>query len=101
MSDTPMTLDDVKVKFGVDPERVGRRYRGWWIVDHVDEEEDEGNAEIGYLCVKTRDGGGNPVDPEAFRVGDCVGSACDGFDCTYRYYYYRPLPVPEQEKEHG
>lgn len=86
-----MTLDEVIATFGVNPGTVGNRPRGWWIIDKVEDEEEQGNAQIGDLCVKTRDGGSNPIDPEAFRKGHCVGSSCDGFDYTYRYYYYRPL----------
>lgn len=88
-----MTIDEVKAKFGIDPDNTGNRPRGWWIVDKIDEEEEYGNAQIGDLCVKTRDGGSNPISPEAFKVGNCVGSSCDGFDGTYRYYYYRALPA--------
>lgn len=89
-----MTREEVIAKFGVDPEAVGFRPRGWWIVETIDGEEIAGSAQIGDLCVKTRDGGSNPVDPGAFKLGHCVGSSEDGFDCTYRYYYYRALPEP-------
>lgn len=82
-------------KFGVNPTTIGNRHRGWWIVDKVDEEEEHGNAMAGDLCVKARDGASNPIDPDAFRVGKCVGSAQDGFDCTYRYYYYRALDAEQ------
>lgn len=86
-----ITKEEVIAKYGVDPNSVGHRPRGWWIVAEVDSEEEQGNAQVGDLCVKTRDGGSNPIDPEAFRVGRCVGSSQDGFDVTYRYYYYRAL----------
>lgn len=86
-----MTKDEVIAKFGVDPDAVGNRPRGWWIVQEIDSEEEQGNAQVGDLCVKTRDGASNPIDPHAFRVGYCVGSSEDGFDCTYRYYYYRAI----------
>jgi len=89
MSD--ITLEQVIEKFGVNPETVGNRPRGWWILTEIDSEEENGNAEIGDLCVKTRDGASNPIDPQAFKIGNCVGSSEDGFDCTYRYYYYRAL----------
>lgn len=84
-----MTKEEVIAAFGVDPDTVGLRPRGWWILDKIDDEEEYGNAQIGDLCVKTRDGGSNPIDPIAFTVGNYVGSSQDGFDCTYRYYYYR------------
>ena len=90
-----MTKDEVLAKFGVDPDVIGNRPRGWWIVDTVDSEEEYANARVGDLCVKTRDGASNPIDPLAFRVGNCVGSSEDGFDCTYRYYYYRELESPQ------
>ncbi len=85
------TREEAIEAFGFDPATVGCRHRGWWIVDEVGFEEECGNAQIGDLCVKARDGGSNPIDTNAFRVGKCVGSSTDGFDCTYRYYYYRPL----------
>lgn len=93
-----MELDEAIAKFGFDPRTVGNRHRGWWIVAEIDSEEEQGNAQIGDLCVKARDGASNPIDPDAFRVGKCVGSSQDGFDCTYRYYYYRPLDVGTADK---
>jgi hypothetical protein len=84
-----MTKEEAIAAFGVDPESVGNRPRGWWIVEKIEEEEEQGNAQVGDLCVKTRDGASNPIDPNAFKVGNCVGSSEDGFDCTYRYYFYR------------
>lgn len=87
----PISLDQVRGQFGLDPETIGLRHRGWWIVAEVEDEEKQGNAKVGYLCVIARDGGGNPVDVEAFRHPNCVGSATDGFDYTFRYYYFRPL----------
>ena len=93
MNDT-MTIEQVIERFGVNPEHVGHRPRGWWIIDNVEDEEQCGNASIGDLCVKTRDGASNPIDPDAFKVGNCVGSSEDGFDPTYRYYYYSPLTPP-------
>ncbi len=86
-----MDKNEVIERFGVDPDNIGNRPRGWWIVAKVEEEEESGNAQVGDLCVKTRDGGGNPIDPDAFKVGNCVGSSEDGYDSTYRYYYYRAL----------
>lgn len=85
------TVDDVIKRFGFDPTRIGLRHRSWWIVSEIEDEEERGGAQIGDLCVKARDGGLNPIDTNAFRSGNCVGSACDGFDQTYRYYYYRAL----------
>lgn len=84
-----MELEDVIRTFGVNPTQIGNRPRGWWIVEQIDSEEEYGNAEVGDLCVKTRDGASNPIDPSAFMKGNCVGSSEDMFDPTYRYYYYR------------
>ena len=64
-----MTLNEVLERFGVNPDAVGNRPRGWWIVDKVEDEEENGNAQVGDLCVKTRDGASNPIDPNAFKVG--------------------------------
>ena len=86
-----MNSEEVIEKYGVNPSEVGNRFRSWWIVEVIEEEEALGNAQIGDLCVRTRDGGSNPIDPEAFRMGNCVGSSEDGFYCTYRNYYYRPI----------
>lgn len=84
-----MDKNEVVAMFGVDPDCVGNRPRGWWIVDSLDSEEENAGAQVGDLCVKTRDGASNPISVEAFKVGNCIGSSEDGFDCTYRYYYYR------------
>ena len=86
-----MDKEEIIKKYGVDPDIVGNRPRSYWIVSKVEHEEECGNAVIGDLCVQTRDGGSNPIDPEAFKMGNCVGSSEDGFDCTYRYYYYRAI----------
>ena len=86
-----MTKEEAIAKYGIDPETIGLRHRGWWIVGKIEDEEEQGNAQLGDLCVKARDGGSNQVDVNAFRVGQCVGSSQDGFDCTYRYYFYRAI----------
>ena len=79
-----MTNEEILKVFGVNPEQIGLRYRGHWIIDEVQEEEVYGNADIGYLCVKSRDGGSNPMDINAIKIPNCVGTSEDGFDCTYR-----------------
>jgi len=89
-----MTKQEIIDKFGIDPETIGLRPRCWWIVEEIQEEEESANAQLGDLCVKARDGGGNPIDPNAFKVGNCVGSAEDEFDRTYRFYYYRAKGLP-------
>lgn len=86
-----MDRDEVIEKFGINPDATGNRPRGWWIVDEIDDEESSGNAQKGYLCIKTRDGGSNPICMDALQKPNCVGSSEDGFDSTYRYYYYKPL----------
>ena len=83
--------------FGFDPEQVGLRNRGWWIVDGIGEREETAGAQVGDLCVYTRDGASNPPDPEAFRKENYRGTAQDDFDCTFRYYYFKPLsPNPRR-----
>ena len=89
-----MDVEEVKKVFSVDPRTIGLRHRGWWIIEKVEDEEERGHAQVGDLCVKARDGASNEMDIDAFRVGNCVGTAEDGFDSTYRYYYYRRI-TPE------
>ena len=86
-----MTKEEMIAKFGIDPEQTGNRPRSSWIVERIDDEEEQGNAQIGFLCVKTRDGSANPICMEALQKPNCVGTAEDGFDRTYRYYYFKPL----------
>jgi len=84
--------DDVIERFGVDPDLVGNRKRGWWIVYKIEDEEEDAEAKIGDLCVKARDGGNNPIDEAATKHVNYIGTAEDVFDWTFRYYYYRELP---------
>lgn len=86
-----MEKQEIIKTFGVDPDQIGNRPRGYWVVEKVEDEEASVNAKIGDLCVKTRDGGSNPIDTEALKKENCVGSSTDGFDCTYRYYYYKAI----------
>ena len=86
-----LSIPAVEIKFGFDPNTIGLRFRGWWIVDTIEEEEELGNAQIGYLCVKARDGAYNRVDAKACQHPNFVGTSEGGFDRTYRYYYYKPL----------
>lgn len=88
-----LKIEKIIEKFGVNPETIGLKHRGYWIVTEVEEEEEYGNAKIGYLCVKTRDGGSNPMDMNVLKIPNCVGTSEDGFDCTYRYYYFEPKPI--------
>ncbi len=86
-----ITKEDIIKLFGFNPEQVGLRHRGFWIVDKVEYEESEAGATTGDLCIKARDGGGNPPDCNAGKYGNYIGTSCDRFDETYRYYFYRPL----------
>lgn len=86
-------LEDVKAKFGLDPDDVGNRPRGWWIVDTIEDEEESAKVKVGDLCIKTRDGGSNTPDLTAGVYPNYRGTSEDGFDCTYRYYYYSPIAM--------
>lgn len=83
-----MTREEAIQRYGVDPEAVGVRYRGWWIITEVEDEEVIAGATVGDLCVKTRDGS-DAVDVAAVDAPTYVGSVLDSFDPTYRYYYFR------------
>lgn len=86
-----MTKEEVKEQFGFNPETIGIRYRGWWIVEQIETEEKTLDVQYGDLCIKSRDGAGNPIDLSAERYGHYLGSIEDGFDTTYRYYFYRKI----------
>lgn len=60
------------------------------ITKHKERECRTATARV-LVCVKARDGGCNTPDVNAGSYGDYVGTACDGFDVTYRYYYYHPV----------
>ncbi|HEY8341535.1 MAG TPA: hypothetical protein VIK75_00795 [Calditerricola sp.] len=85
-----MTREEAKARFGFDPEEIGVRHRGWWIVERIEDEEQYAGAQIGDLCVKTRDG--EYLDDEALKKPNYRGVAWDTFDPTYVYYYFSPLP---------
>lgn len=99
MAKKALDKDEVFEKFGFQPNAVGLRNRGWWIVEKIEDEESAGGASIGDLCVKARDGASNPMDMHAFKIPNCVGTAEDGFDCTYRYYYFSPLTVEQKAEQ--
>lgn len=86
-----MTKQEAIEKFGFDPESIGLRHRAWYIVEKIEDEEESGNAQIGYLAVRARDGASNKVDAAACRYSNFVGTSENGFDSTYRYYFYSPL----------
>ena len=84
-------IEKIKKEFGFNPTEVGNRHRGFWIIEEVEYEEAMGGAKKGDLCIKSRDGGSNPPDCNAGSYGNYIGTTEDGFDITYRYYYYRVL----------
>ena len=85
-----MNKEEIVKKFGFDPEEVGLRHRSYWIIEELDEDDKAIGANVGDLCIRARDGGDNPQDYSAEEYGDYIGSS-EGWDITYRYYYYRPI----------
>lgn len=73
--------------YGFDPRKVGLRPRGF-------------GEEDGELVICARDGGGNEPDCNAGSFGNYLGSECDDFDCTYRYYRYSPIKDNPKDKSH-
>lgn len=97
-----MTEGEIMSKFGVKPTHIGIRYRGHCIVAMIEEEEQSAGAQVGDLCVRTRDGGSNPIDMGTLKIENCIGTAQDEEDHTYRYYYFRERslrPIMEQKRE--
>lgn len=86
-------IEAIQSEYGVNPESIGLRHRGWWIVDDVDIEEEQAGAQLGDLCVKARDGASNPLDTDALKAGRFVGTSQSAFDTTYRFYFFRKLNV--------
>ncbi len=80
-------------QFGIDPKSIGARYREHGIVESIDSEEACAGAEIGDLIVRTRDNGIDYIDTDALALPNYRGTSTDSFDCTYRYYYFSPLPA--------
>jgi len=75
--------------YGFNPFHIGLRNRGFWVVEEIEREEDIAGAKVGDLCVKTRDGGDNPEDDSVYKISNFVGTSCDSFDPTFRYYYFK------------
>lgn len=92
-----MTDIDYEKTFGFNPTSIGNRYRHHHLIGKPDYDDELAGAKEGYLCVRARDGASNPIDPDACRYPNFVGTAEDGFDATYRYYYYRPLTDADRE----
>lgn len=90
-----MDIKEAIKQFGFDPTSIGMRHRGWWIVDTVDSDEDILGIKKGYLCIEARDGASNEIDPDAFKQPNYVTSMEDWGDCTFRYYYYKPIAEGE------
>lgn len=84
-----VTREEARARFGFDPEEIGVRHRGWWIVERIEEEEECAGAQIGDLCVKARDG--EELSEEARSKPNYRGVAWDSVDPTYVYYYFAPL----------
>jgi len=82
-------IEEIKATYGIDPNSIGNRNRGFFIVKEIEYEEELAGAVVGDLAIKTRDGGSNPIDVDSIKLGNCIGTAEDSFDRTYRYYYYR------------
>ena len=82
-----MNVEQVIKNFGVDPEQIGSRNRGWFIIETPDEIEFSIGVEKGYLCVKTRD----CEFVDEINVPNFIGTVRDSFDQTYVYYYFKPL----------
>ena len=84
-----MNKEDVIKIYGINPEKIGKRNCYWMVVDKIEEKEKNAGAKIGDLCIRTREGSHNPIDKEALKIENFVGTSLDFFSWTYRYYYYR------------
>lgn len=88
MRDIKIRIKEAKRIFGIDPTTIGIRHRGFWISEEDD--EDSKYDKKGYLGVKARDGAANEPDCTVGKYPNYVGTECDDFDPTYRYYYFKP-----------
>lgn len=88
---------DYEKTFGFRPESIGNRYRHHWVITEPDEDDERAGAKAGCLCVRARDGASNPVDAEACKHPNFIGTVEDDFDHTFRYYYYRTLTDADRE----
>ena len=84
-----ITKEEVIKRYGLNPEDIGLRHRGWWVVDELDFDDEYYGVEIGDLCVEARDGDEPDMDVGKYENYRC--SYCDPFDRTYRYYFFKPL----------
>jgi len=98
--ETPSDIDEqiewATACYGFDPRIIGVRHRGFWEVPEIEDDEERTGAQIGDLCVKTRDPGGGSFDTEAQQRPTYRGMAIDSWDTMYCYYYFRPLEEASQ-----
>ncbi len=79
-------------KYGIQNiDAIGNRPRGHWILNEPDDEWPE--IPFGTLVVKTRDGASNPMCFNTIKHPNCFDTKEDSFDCTYRYYFFKPNEV--------
>ncbi len=91
MEESNMDKKESLKTFGFDPNSVGIRNRGYNIVKELDELDESVGANIGDLCVHTRDSGIDCFDNEAMKRDNYLGLINDTGDSTYTYYYFKPL----------
>lgn len=84
-----MNKEKVIKEFGLIPETIGNKYKKFFIIEVIEEEEEIIVADIGDLCIKTKDG--NNTDKNAVKFNNFVGMVNDYIDPSILYYYYRPL----------
>lgn len=99
--DVAMTAEEALAAFGVNPEHVGYRNRGWRVIGpEVDwEEAAYAGASPGDLAVDTRDGADNEYDDGYDGLPNFLGSLEDSGDRTYRTYFFAPLSRTEGNAE--
>lgn len=88
-----MDKEAIRIRYGIDPESVGYDNRGFDIVEEIGPEEMEAGAQIGDLCVYTRDGTIYPVDEDAVKKPNFRGMKRNTLDERFLNYYFAPLPV--------
>ena len=89
-----MTSEEIQEKFGFDPNDIGIRGHGFYIIEQIDEIDAVMGAVLGDLVVCTRDGADNLVDETVEDIDCFYGSIEDWGDSTYLYYYFR---APENQ----
>lgn len=84
-----MTTEEAIKEFGFNPEHIGLRHRGWWVIE--DDKDDD--APKGSLCVSARDGGNQERDAGAYKKENYISCVQDDTDVTYVYYHFKPLTI--------